>query len=155
MKGMLFLAGLVSVSLLLVGMLGSEQSERGIPDSKLGLSKTSVFGVPEPEVNLRNESDPGDRSVIARSFPGQPPMIPHGNDDFLPITLGENMCLDCHAVEVKEEGEPTPIPGSHYVDLRAAPQSRQDGVVGARYNCLSCHVSPGENALLVENIFSN
>ncbi len=67
----------------------------------------------------------------------------------------ENLCLDCHQVLIEDasEGDPTPIPASHYVDLRNAPKERQNTIVGARYNCVSCHVTPGGNPPLTANTF--
>jgi cytochrome c-type protein NapB len=129
--------------------------QMGITDAVLGLSKTSVFDTPAPPLTEPNPSDPGDRPAVPAAFPEQPPVIPHGIADFLPITRDDNECIECHAVEEKVEGEPTPIPPSHYTDLRNAPAETQDDLVGARYLCVSCHVSPGENPPLVDNIFGN
>ena len=125
----------------------------GTPDRELGLSKSSVFEIPEPPAHSRNSSDPGDQPTVASDFPQQPVQVPHALTDFLPITLDENQCADCHAVEEKIEGEATPIPESHYVDLRNAPDSVRDEIAGARYNCVVCHVSPGDNPPLVGNEF--
>jgi cytochrome c-type protein NapB len=144
---------LLVFSLILGGVLAIPDGPRAIPDTEVGLSKASVFDTPAPEMIQRNESEPGDQSVIAPGFPDEPRLIPHGIGDYLPITLDENQCVDCHAVEEKEPGEPTPIPRSHYVDMRHAPEDVQDEVAGARYNCVSCHISPGENPLLVDNAF--
>lgn len=147
------LAGLAVVSLLLPGALAPQESSEGTPDTKMGLSKTSVFDAPAPDVTLKNRSEPGELPLLARGFPEQPPMIPHGIDEFVPITLAENQCADCHAEAEDLPGEPTPIPRSHYVDLRNAPDDVQGTIVGVRYNCVSCHVSPTENKLLTGNTF--
>jgi cytochrome c-type protein NapB len=138
-----------------MGTLGCGEKLKGIPDTQIGLSRSSVFDAPAPDTTRTNRSDPGDRPVMPSAFPGQPPVIPHGMDEFLPITLVDNQCIDCHGVEEKAPGESTPIPRSHYVDLRGAPGVDGDVVVGARYNCVSCHVSPGDNEPIVENVFGN
>jgi cytochrome c-type protein NapB len=148
------LTALVTAALILTGAAASKKNDKGIPDSKISLSKVSVFDTPAPEKVKPNDSEPGDRPVIPAPFPDYPPSVPHGIVEFLPITFDDNQCIDCHDVEEKEEGEPTPIPRSHYVDLRDAPDSEQEQLVGARYNCASCHVSPGANALLIGNSFS-
>lgn len=148
-------AGLGLASLLLIAALAPQESTKGIPDTKLGLSKTSVFDTPAPEATVKNRSEPGERPLVARGFPEQPPPVPHGIDDYLPITLSENQCADCHMEEERKiAGEPTPIPSSHYFDLRA-PKKTQNTLVGARYNCMSCHVSPGGNAPLTGNTFGD
>lgn len=128
--------------------------EKGIPDTSLGLSKTSVFDVPSPPAVAFNTSDPGERPVIPRIFDGSPPLIPHAIAEFLPITREDNQCIDCHQVEEKEEGGPTPIPPSHFVDLRNAPDTRRDTVAGARYVCVTCHIPQTQTTPLVENGFT-
>lgn len=148
-----FLASFAAASLLAVGALVAGDANQPVPDQSLGLSKTSVFDTPVPEAALPNTTDPGDRPPIARDFPQQPPRIPHGIADFLPITADENACIDCHAVAEKEPGEPTPIPPSHYEDLRNAPGERGEHIVGARYVCVTCHISPGGNPPAVDNTF--
>jgi cytochrome c-type protein NapB len=114
-----------------------------------------VFDTPAPGTTEVNTSDPGDRPTVKPGFPEQPPVVPHGIVDFLPITRDDNQCIDCHAVEEKEPGEPTPIPPSHYIDMRNAPGAQSDELAGARYLCISCHISPGDNEPLVGNTFES
>jgi cytochrome c-type protein NapB len=144
---------LVLMSPLLVLLPGLAGGGEGIPDSQIGLSKVSVFDDPAPEAVLWNLSDPGDRPTVPAPFPEAPPVVPHRIDDVLPITFDTNECIDCHAVETKEEGEPTPIPVSHYTDLRYTPDQKGDEVTGARFNCVSCHVTLDDNKEIVENFF--
>ena len=123
------------------------------PDTALGLQKGSVFAVPVPPPVKPNESAPGEQKPVAPPYAGSPPLIPHGTGDFLPITAKQNACLDCHAVTEKKPGEPTPLPPSHYTDLRNAPDAVADKVTGARYVCVSCHVGTTDAAPLVQNRF--
>lgn len=112
-----------------------------ISDKALGLSRISVFEVPSPPAWKAEEAAPGEKPVPARPFKEAPPVIPHAVADFLPITATQNLCVDCHAIDgPKKKGEPTPVPASHYVDLRHAPGKRGDKVAGARWVCNSCHV---------------
>lgn len=143
---------ILACSVLAITLVAAD-SDRSIPDSRIGLSKVSVFDTPTPPPVKSNNSEPGDRPAFEALFPGGPTSIPHGIDDLLPITFDDNQCIDCHEVEVKEEGEPTPIPESHYVDMRNAPGKKQDAVTGARFNCVLCHVVPGDNPALVGNLF--
>lgn len=126
-------------------------AENGIPDSDVSLRKASVFESPAPSAVPENDSDPGELPPNTPPNEEAPTVIPHGVGDFLPITADSNMCIDCHALEAKEEGEPTPIPASHYVDLRNAPDEKGGEVAGARYVCLSCHVSQTAVEPLVGN----
>jgi len=127
--------------------------ETPVPDTEIGLSKTSVFDVPEPAAVVANASEPGEGPALEPAFEDSPTPIPHGIVDFLPITRDENMCLDCHMVEEKVEGEPTPVPASHYVDLRNAPEEMREEPAGARYICTACHVAQTDAAALVANNF--
>lgn len=46
---------------------------------------------------------PGMQKLIARSFKGQPPLVPHATDNFDGITVTETQCLDCHGQENYKE----------------------------------------------------
>jgi len=140
--------------LLVAFALGFQDAPDGTPDKEIGLSKASVFDDPAPPAFQRNTTEPGDTPVIPRLFPEQPPVVPHSMFDYLPITLTENQCMDCHEAGEKVEGEATPIPVSHFVDLRNAPDKQGTELAGARYLCVSCHVTPGNNPLLVDNVFA-
>jgi cytochrome c-type protein NapB len=138
-------------SLLVVGSLLAQGE--GKKDNELGLSKSSVFDTPAPEPILWNTSEPGELALPPRDNPEFPPVIPHGVAEFLPITFNDNQCVDCHEVEQKEEGEATPIPESHFEDLRRARGTIGENISGARYNCMGCHVTPGQNEPLVGNSY--
>jgi cytochrome c-type protein NapB len=113
-----------------------------------------VFEAPAPPAVKAEASDPGDKPLVPRAYALAPPRIPHGIADFVPITRDKNACEDCHAVKEKRPGEATPIPASHYTDLRAAPGKAGDAVVGARHVCVTCHLPVSDAAPLVENRFT-
>jgi cytochrome c-type protein NapB len=138
---------------LATGLLGEDpQPPCGVADSDLSLVRASVFATPTPPLYHAEASDPGEQPLPPRLRPGVPPRIPHGVADFLPITRTANACLDCHQVRgEKVAGEPTPIPPSHYVDLRAAPDKAGATVTGARLVCVSCHVARTDAPPLVAN----
>lgn len=150
--------GLLLVALLgatlVAGTVPSPGTEAPIADREIGLSKTSVLDIPEPDRVVLNDTEPGEGPLLGRSG-GFPPRIPHIVADYLPIELGDNACVDCHEVEEKIEGEPTPIPRSHHVDLRNAPEEMSDEIVGARYYCVSCHVRVTTAPLLVDNLYAD
>jgi cytochrome c-type protein NapB len=126
----------------------------GIPDDLIGLSKVDVRDVPDPDPVADDTTEPGEGGMLERAYEGAPPVISHLSTDFLPITRTENLCLECHMFEGEaEEGLPTPIPASHYTDLRHAPSVVSDEVVGARYNCTLCHVPRTGAAPLVKSGF--
>ena len=112
-----------------------------VKDRDLGLSKTSVFEVPAPPAWKAEASAPGEKPSPPRLGTQIPPVVPHGVADSLPITREQNACVDCHQVAgPKKAGEPTPLPASHYVDYRNAPDKAGQKVAGARWICTACHV---------------
>ena len=133
------------------------------PDAQIGLVKGEPSEVLPPPAVKENDSAPGERPVRPRPFPGAAPAIPHGIDDFLPITKAQNACVDCHAAgqgakapssgAAAKKGDPTPLPPSHFVDLRNAPGTRQEKVAGARWVCTACHVPQQDVAPLVKSPF--
>jgi cytochrome c-type protein NapB len=149
-----------SMALIVVWSLASwgiALTAQGIADTDLGLSKTSVFATPSPETFSYGKASPGDSQNLPRAFPGAPPQIPHEIDSFLPLVPDNNMCLDCHDQPEKigkpQAGGPTPIPASHYTDLRHAPGRVMKKLSGARFICTQCHVPQANVKPLVENVF--
>ena len=123
----------------------------GIPPEEISLVEGSVFETHTPPPVSWNDAYPGEAPLPVPAHPEMPPVIPHAVADFLPVELDANFCIGCHAIDEKEEGDPTPIPESHSVDYRNAPDRTQDEIVGARYYCLSCHVAQSEAEPLVDN----
>lgn len=143
----------MNLAIITVAAIALSAAPKKIPDAKIGLSKGSAMDVHAPPRVKENVSAPGDRPARARPFPGAAPAIPHGVDDFLPITNEQNACVDCHGVAEKKRGEPTPIPASHYADTRNAPGVRGERVVGARWSCTACHLPQQDVAPLVKSPF--
>ena len=143
---------------LMASGVGSSYADPAIKTNDMGLSKTSVFDVPTPEVYRYGAIPPGQSKLLPRSYPGAPPQVPHDISDFLPITVQSNMCISCHNQpelwgKKREIGTPTPIPPSHYTDLRNAPGKVTENLINARFNCNQCHVPQVGGPPLVENTF--
>jgi len=131
---------------------GSRDQPSGpaVPDTQLGLSKTSVFEVVTPPEVVPIDPEPGGNPLFPRYNPEAPPAVTHGIADHLPIARDENVCIECHFEDAGEGGIP-PIPQSHLVDLRRAPETVGTKVAGARYQCISCHVPQTKAPPLVGN----
>lgn len=132
---------------------------KAIPADSTGLSKESVFNVPVQKVYQETGGQPGEHKVLPRAYLNAPPQVSHAIDEFLPITTETNLCVACHNLpdqwgKKRDKGVATPIPQSHYTDLRKAPDKVGDKVVGSRYNCNQCHVPQMNASPLVENTFS-
>jgi len=132
---------ILAFAFCVISLSASQPQAKPVPDRNLGLSRTSVFDVPAPPLYTDEASSPGEKPLPKRINREYPPVIPHSLTDCLPITRSSNLCMDCHAVPgSKKKGEATPIPASHFVDLRRAPEVKGKQVAGTRYVCISCHV---------------
>jgi cytochrome c-type protein NapB len=143
---------------VLAAFVGLYHAQKAVEAETLGLSKTSVLDTPAPAVPASKAKEPGENLVLGAYFSKAPPLVPHLIRDFLPIRIGENACADCHDAqdqigEALGEGEPTPIPASHYTDLRRAPEKVGKKLVGARYVCTQCHAPQTDAVLLVANTY--
>jgi len=151
----------VAVSVvLLLACAGCVDRAEAIEDSQLGLEKTSVFDTPDPILVVFNAGEPGENVALGAYFDEAPPLISHLIEDFLPIRINDNMCMDCHDLpdfigEDLEEGDPTPIPTSHYIDLRNDPETPTGQVVGARFTCTQCHAQQADTEPLVVNTYTS
>ena len=94
---------------------------------------------------------PGLQKPIARTFTGQPPLIPHAVENFDEITLEENQCMTCHGPEKFKEKKAPKVGVSHFNNPRTAEVGKQ--VSTARHNCTSCHVPQVDAKPLVDNAF--
>ena len=148
----------ITASLVLISTATFVYAAQPVKPDSLGVSKTSVFDVPDQTVYTIKAKPPGENQVLPRAYPGAPPQIPHAIDEFLPITAQANLCIACHARpdewgKPRAKGMPTPIPQSHFTDRRNAPDKVTDHLINARYNCVQCHVPQFDAKPLVENTF--
>lgn len=149
-KSVLFGAAITAAILSLSASAVQDQS---IPDDDLGLSKTSVFDVPSPDVFEYGSADPGTVGKrVERSYNTAPPMVPHSIKDMVPIRQDFNLCKDCHVVPDMigtkiTPGVPVPAPVSHYVNVKAGE------LYMGRWNCTQCHAPQANVNSLVVNTF--
>lgn len=94
---------------------------------------------------------PGLQKVIARTFDGQPPLIPHAVNNFDEITLEENQCMSCHSREKHKEKNAPVVGDSHFINPATGQMLAK--VSMARHNCVQCHVPQVDAPPLVENKF--
>ncbi len=122
-----------------------------LDDAELGLSKSSVYDVPIPDIVTYVGGDPGANARQERSYASAPPMITHSIQDMTPIRQDFNLCRDCHVQpdligQPLEKGMPIPAPRSHYVE------NTKDLYMG-RWNCTQCHRPQADVKPLVESTF--
>jgi cytochrome c-type protein NapB len=125
-------------------------AEDAIPDEDLGLSRTSVFDIPEPSAYRYDGTAP----AIPEMSSLEAPVIPHEIRQYERITISRNPCVNCHLQpeligQPVPAGEPTPIPADHY---GAEPTSTDAlALAGARWVCTQCHVPQANTPPLVGN----
>lgn len=149
MRKTVFLSALLATLLSLPAVAVEDQA---IPDDSIGLSKTSVYDVPDPAVFKYGGGDPGSNKRIARSYDTAPPMIPHNTNGMVPIKRNSNLCKDCHVQPAMigqklEPGMPVPAPASHYVNVK------KGQLYMGRWNCTQCHRPQAKVDVLVQNVF--
>jgi cytochrome c-type protein NapB len=108
-----------------------------IDDARFGLRQASVFEVVTPtpfgfEPRTAAPAPPAP-SVV-------PTMITHPVDEYLPITLRSNACLNCHDRPAAigkplAKGDAVAVPATHY---RVGAEGKLV-LVSANYNCMTCH----------------
>ncbi len=126
--------------------------DQAIPDSDLGLYKSSVYDDPAPPVIQYGGGDPGTNKRAARSYNSAPPMITHTIQDMVPITRDSNLCKDCHVQpdligQKLTPGMPVPAPASHYVSVK------KGELYMGRWNCTQCHRPQANVKVLVQSTF--
>lgn len=136
----------------MLSLPASAVEDQSIPDDSFGLSKTSVFDDPAPDVFDYKGGDPGVNKNLPRSYHTAPPMIPHTIKDMVPITQASNLCKDCHVNpdligQKIDPGVPNPAPASHYENLKAGQ------LYMGRYNCTQCHAPQANVGVLVQSTF--
>jgi nitrate reductase (cytochrome), electron transfer subunit len=150
----------MAILVLAVAMTGC------LKNDKDGAPAAGLTEVADTELSYRNEplmdpsitpadvfdsADAGESKLLGRAFENAPPLIPHSTDDWLPITLSENQCLDCHLPENAADEGATPTPASHLYDIRRGKQLTT--LNPANYNCTQCHADQADVDILVENTF--
>jgi cytochrome c-type protein NapB len=122
-----------------------------IEDTQVGLRKASVFEVVTP-VPFGFDSPGAAVTIAPLPGSGMPPMISHAVDEYLPLTMKNNECLDCHDKPSRigspvAAGKPRPAPANHYVTSAGGAMA----LGGRQYNCLFCHAPQAQVQPLVRN----
>ena len=152
--GVRILALFTVAAVIGLGVGNALAADQTYTESEMGLSKTSVFDDASPDAPAFNRGMPGTDPALPPTFPGAPPQIPHTIDNFVPVTMTNNMCLMCHG----PDGAGLPgrvIPDSHYRDLRNAPDEVMTKLDGSRHVCVTCHAPQADAPDLVENTAQN
>ena len=108
-----------------------------------------------PVVTYTNQEPiPGKVKPFKKSYFTAPPMIPHSIKGMTPITVKNNICLNCHMPQNAKALGITPMPKDHFVDnFEGGKHIRR--VAGSRYFCTTCHAPQAKLDPVVENRFES
>ena len=119
---------------------------------KAGLNKGSQN---LPVVTYNSQAPiPGKVKLYKTSFVTAPPMIPHSIAGMTPITIKNNMCLNCHLPRNAKALGVTPMPKDHFVDNFEG-DKKEPRVAGSRFFCTTCHTPQANLNPVVENKFES
>ncbi len=109
-----------------------------------------------PVVKNYSEKMPGvgQPNLIARTFINQPPLVNHSIEKYVPITMEENACIECHITD-EIRGQKVPKMGaSHFTSaFTPTPKSARPQVAMDRFQCDTCHVPQVDAKPLVDSLF--
>ena len=122
------------------------QGTPGLVNGLRGNTPLAEEGKPPPLPKTVN-----DDQRRARSYPAQPPVIPHQTDNYQ-VDLRFNKCMDCHGrARTQESGAPM-VSVTHF-------QDRDGNMLGEisprRYFCTQCHVPQADTRVPVKNTFQD
>ena len=138
-------AVLVLTGLSTAGSAGAE--EEGIRTLR-GADVAEQDAAPQERLQLGKK--PGLQKNIARTFTGQPPVIPHAMTNFDELTLGENQCLSCHDDANYKKKQAPKIGKNHFETKNGKVTKTFDQ---AHYFCTQCHAPQFDAPPLVGNTF--
>jgi cytochrome c-type protein NapB len=107
-----------------------------------------------PNIKEYSEKMPGvgQPNLIARTFVGQPPMVPHSIEKYVPMTLEENACMECHQTE-EIRGQKIPQIGESHFSKTLKTKAGKPALEMTRFQCDSCHVPQVDAKELVDSRF--
>lgn len=107
-----------------------------------------------PEIKTYGAKIPGvgQPVLVERTFVGQPPVVPHAIDLYVPLTMEENACLDCHLTD-ELRGQKVPKVGKSHFSATAKRKDGSPAVEMSRFQCDSCHVPQVDAPPLVDSRF--
>lgn len=142
-------AGL-ALATLLASLIGCASTSG--PTPMRGADVSAPDRAPEVKVYADKIPGVGQTHLIDRTFIGQPPLVPHTVEKYLPITVEENACLECHITE-ELRGQKVPKIGKSHFSKTLKKKDGSPAVEMSRFQCDTCHVPQVDAKPLVDNKF--
>lgn len=137
---------LFAVLLSLFAVAALAQGAPGLVNNLRGNTPLAEEGRPAPLPKTIN-----DDQRRARSYPAQPPVIPHQIDNYQ-VDARFNKCMSCHGRDRVGESQAPMVSITHFQDRDG--NMRQE-ISPRRYFCTQCHVSQADVRLPVKSIFQD
>ena len=141
----------LAIATLLASIIGCASTSGPVP--MRGAEVTAPDRAPEVKAYAGKVPGVGQPQLISRTFVGQPPMVPHTVEQYVPLTMEENACMECH----HDGGNARPEDAA---DRRRAISRRRSSQVTAsrrvemsRFQCDTCHVPQVDAKELVDSKF--
>lgn len=140
----------IALATIVVTVIGC--STIGAPVSMRGAAVTSPDHASETKQYSQKVPGVGEQILIARTYIGQPPLVPHSTEKYEPITAEDNGCLECHITD-ELRGKKLPKMGVSHFSKTVKDSEGNPVVEMSRFQCNSCHVQQVDAKPLVENVF--
>lgn len=140
----------LALATLLASIIGCASTSGPAPMRGAGVAAPDLA----PEVKMYDEKVPGvgQPHLITRTFIGQPPLVPHAIEKYVPITQDENACLECH-ISDELRGQKMPKMGESHFSKAKKMSDGSPAVEMSRFQCDTCHVPQVDAKPLVETRF--
>lgn len=140
----------IAMATLLVTVIGC--TTVAPPKPMRGADVTATDTAPEIKNYSKKTPGVGEKKLIARTFVGQPPMVPHNIEKYVPLTAEENACMDCHITD-ELRGQKMPRMGESHFSKTVKGADGKPVVEMSRFQCDSCHVPQVDAKELVDTRF--
>ncbi len=137
---------LAAIALMLAAGAAPAQPGPGLVNGLRGPTPLADEARPPPMPKSIN-----DDQRRARSYPAQPPVIPHQVDNYQ-VDARFNKCMSCHGRDRTGESQAPMVSITHFIDRDG--QMRQE-ISPRRYFCTQCHVPQTDARLPVKNTFQD
>ncbi len=117
-----------------------------------GAEVTAPDRAPEVKAYAGKVPGVGQPNLISRTFVGQPPMVPHTVEQYVPLTMDENACMECHQTE-EIRGQKIPQIGTSHFSPTVKTKTGKPALEMSRFQCDSCHVPQVDAKELVDSKF--
>lgn len=139
----------IALATLLASVIGCASTG---PVSMRGSAVDSADRAPDIKAYVGKAPSGGSAPLIARTFVGQPPMVPHTTDKYEPIKADDNACLECHVTD-DLNGKKMPKMGLSHFSKSIKEKDGSPAVEMSRFQCNTCHVPQVDAKPLVDNAF--